>query len=34
MNSHTAYLTFNTKKRKEIIPITKDVERIIHESGV
>ena len=34
MKSHTAYLTFNTKKRKEIIPITNDVERIIRESGV
>ena len=34
MKSHTAYLTFNTKKRKEIIPITNEVERIIHESGV
>jgi hypothetical protein len=22
MKSHTAYLTFNTKKRKDIIPIT------------
>jgi secondary thiamine-phosphate synthase enzyme len=34
MKSHTAYLNFNTKKRKEIIPITTDVERIIRESGV
>jgi hypothetical protein len=34
MKSHTAYLTFNTKARKEIIPITNDVERIIRESGV
>ncbi len=34
MKSHTAYLTFNTKKRTEIIPITNDVERIIRESGV
>ena len=34
MKSHTAYLTFNTKTRKEIIPITNDVERIIRESGV
>ena len=34
MKSHTAYLTFNTKKRKDIIPITNDVERIIRESGV
>ena len=34
MKSHTAYLTFNTKKRKDIIPITNDVEHIIRESGV
>ena len=34
MKSHTAYLTFNTKARKEIIPITNDVEHIIRESGV
>ncbi len=34
MKSHTAYLTFNTKKRKEIVPITDQVERIIHESGI
>jgi LuxR family maltose regulon positive regulatory protein len=26
-------IVFNTKARKEIIPITKEVERIIHESG-
>ena len=34
MKSYTSYLTFNTKKRKDIIPITNDVERIIRESGV
>jgi thiamine phosphate synthase YjbQ (UPF0047 family) len=34
MKSQTAYLTFNTKARKEIIPITNDVERIIRENGV
>jgi secondary thiamine-phosphate synthase enzyme len=34
MKSHTSYLTFNTKKRKEIVPITSEVERIIHESGI
>ena len=28
------YLTFNTKVRKDIITITNEVERIIHESGV
>ena len=25
MKTHTAYLTFHTKKRKEIVPITSDV---------
>ncbi len=34
MKSHTVYLTFNTEKRKEIIPITNEVERIIRESGI
>jgi secondary thiamine-phosphate synthase enzyme len=34
MKSHTVYLTFNTKKRKEIVPITDQIERIIHNSGV
>jgi secondary thiamine-phosphate synthase enzyme len=34
MKSHTSYLTFNTKKRKEIVPITSEVERIIRESGI
>ena len=34
MKSYTSYLTFNTKKRKEIVPITSEVERIIRESGI
>ena len=34
MKSHTAYLTFRTSKRKEIVPITTEVERIIRASGV
>ena len=34
MKSHTAYLTFRTPKRKEIVPITTDVERIIQASGI
>ncbi len=34
MQSHTAYLTFRTQKRKEIVPITNEVERIIHASGI
>ena len=34
MKSYTSYLTFNTKQRKEIVPITSEVERIIRESGI
>jgi secondary thiamine-phosphate synthase enzyme len=34
MKSHTAYLTFHTKKRKELVPITEQVEHIIAESGI
>jgi secondary thiamine-phosphate synthase enzyme len=34
MKSLTRYLTFNTRKRKEIVPITEQVEAIIKESGV
>jgi secondary thiamine-phosphate synthase enzyme len=34
MKSHTAYLTFRTRKRKEIVPITDEVERIIRASGI
>ncbi|MBE3561847.1 MAG: YjbQ family protein [Ktedonobacteraceae bacterium] len=34
MKSHTSYLTFNTRMRKEIIPITDQVEHIIRESGI
>jgi secondary thiamine-phosphate synthase enzyme len=34
MKSHTKYLTFRTQKRKEIVPITDEVERIIHASGI
>jgi secondary thiamine-phosphate synthase enzyme len=34
MKSHTTYLTFHTKKTKEIVPITDQVERVITESGI
>jgi secondary thiamine-phosphate synthase enzyme len=34
MKSHTTYLTFRTQKRKEIVPITDEVERIIRASGI
>ncbi|MCS6957246.1 MAG: secondary thiamine-phosphate synthase enzyme YjbQ [Aquificaceae bacterium] len=34
MKSHTAYLTFQTKNRREIIRITEDIKRIVEESGI
>jgi thiamine phosphate synthase YjbQ (UPF0047 family) len=34
MKSHTEYLVFETKKRKEMVHITGDVERIVERSGV
>ncbi len=34
MKSHTEYLWFNTKKQKEILPITEQVEKIVSVSGV
>ena len=34
MKSHTTYLTFRTQRRKEIVPITDEVEGIIRASGV
>lgn len=34
MKTHTAYLTFNTRKRKEIVPITDQVEKVIRDSGI
>ncbi len=34
MLSHTAYLTFNTEKRREYINITGDVEKALDESGI
>ena len=34
MKIKTAYLTFNTKKQKEFVRITPDVEKIVRESGV
>ncbi|MFO7952767.1 MAG: secondary thiamine-phosphate synthase enzyme YjbQ [Bacillota bacterium] len=33
MKSYTTYLTFNTKKRREYIKITGEVEKALHESG-
>jgi len=34
MKSHTGYLTFNTKKHREFINITQDVEKFLKESGI
>src|SRR5438270_10891764 len=33
MKFHTEYLTFNTKKHREYIHITPQVEKIVHSSG-
>ncbi len=34
MKSHTAYLTFQTSKRRDLIRITEEVKRIVQESGI
>lgn len=34
MKSHTVYLSFNTKNRRELVRITEDVKRIVEESGI
>lgn len=34
MKSHTEYLWFNTKKQKEIVPITDQIEKIVASSAV
>jgi secondary thiamine-phosphate synthase enzyme len=34
MKFHTEYLTFNTKKHREYIHITPQLEKIVHASGV
>jgi secondary thiamine-phosphate synthase enzyme len=34
MKTHTTYLTFNTKKRKELVHITPQVEHTVRESGI
>ena len=34
MRFHTAYLTFNTRKRQEIIDITDQVDAVLKESGI
>lgn len=34
MRAHTEYLEFHTKKRREYINITREVERAVHRSGI
>jgi secondary thiamine-phosphate synthase enzyme len=34
MKFHTEYLTFNTRKHREYIHITTQVEKIVHNSGI
>ncbi|MCX8198080.1 MAG: secondary thiamine-phosphate synthase enzyme YjbQ [Candidatus Micrarchaeota archaeon] len=34
MKSHTEYLWFSTKTKKELVPITKQVEEIVSRSGI
>ena len=34
MKSHTEYLVFETRKRKEMVHITDEVEKIVRRSGV
>jgi len=34
MKSHTEYLVFDTKKRREMVHITDEVEQIVQRSGV
>jgi secondary thiamine-phosphate synthase enzyme len=34
MKFHTEYMTFNTKKKREYINITKDVEKVLNVSGI
>ncbi len=34
MRAHTEYLWFSTKERREILRITRDVERVVERSGI
>jgi len=34
MKSHTQYLTFNTKKKREFVNITHEVEKFLRDSGI
>ncbi len=34
VKAHTEYLTFNTKKKRELVPLTDTVEGIVEKSGI
>ena len=34
MKSHTAYMTFNTERRRELIRITEEVQEAVDEAGI
>ena len=34
MKSHTEYMVFDTKKRREMVHITNEVEQVVKRSGV
>jgi thiamine phosphate synthase YjbQ (UPF0047 family) len=34
LKSHTAYLTFKTRERREFVRITEDVEEAVDDSGI
>ena len=34
MKSHTAYMTFNTERRREFVRITEDVQSAVDEAGI
>ncbi|MGZ4185365.1 MAG: YjbQ family protein [Solirubrobacteraceae bacterium] len=34
MKSHTAYITFNTERRREFVRITGDVDQVVRDAGI
>ena len=34
MKTHTAYLTFNTERRREFVRITDDVDQAVQDAGI
>jgi thiamine phosphate synthase YjbQ (UPF0047 family) len=34
VNTHTAYLTFNTERRREFVRITEDVDQAVQDAGI